>query len=149
MEDPKIAAMDVHFQGIFERYPIKYSGGVTQRMEDIDLAAMDRVGCFAFFARFTGESVVKVFYCLPDVDFPHGLREVVTDVDYQKFVALVYECGCWVQVYLDHFGTMELKAWLEGDNDFQTDDGNQNSEESSGPPEYHGPFGDSDCDDYT
>ena len=55
-----------------------------------------------------------------------------------------------IPVYIDHFGQVELKAWLEGENDLETDDGHQSTGESSGPPGYHGDhFGDSDFEDYS
>ncbi|CAI9300973.1 unnamed protein product [Lactuca saligna] len=87
--------MDVQFQGIFMKYPICYTDGVTQRLVDIDFIGMYKDECYAFMARLSGEMCEKLYYCQPDIDFQkdeeneeivdnmkeevRGLEEVIDD----------------------------------------------------------------------
>ncbi|CAI9287765.1 unnamed protein product [Lactuca saligna] len=81
---PVFLLVDVHFQGMFARNPIRYTSGITQRFSDIDFAGMDKDGCVAFIERFTGEKCEKLYYCQPDIDFPK-----------------------------DHFGDSNIQEWLD------------------------------------
>ncbi|CAH1422567.1 unnamed protein product [Lactuca virosa] len=69
MDDVYIV-VDVHFQGIFAKYPIRYTDGVTQRLVDIDFTGMDKDKCYAFMARLSAEMREKLYYCQLDIDFP-------------------------------------------------------------------------------
>ncbi|CAI9294883.1 unnamed protein product [Lactuca saligna] len=81
---PVFLQVDVHFQGMFARNPIHYTGGITQRFSDIDFAGMDKDGCVVFIERFTGEKCEKLYYCQPNIDFPK-----------------------------DHFGDSNIQEWLD------------------------------------
>ncbi|CAI9271059.1 unnamed protein product [Lactuca saligna] len=71
--DPIFIQVDVHFQGILSKYPIRYTRGITQRFSNINFAGMDKNGCYEFTERFTGEKCEELYYYQPDIDFPKGL----------------------------------------------------------------------------
>ncbi|CAI9298834.1 unnamed protein product [Lactuca saligna] len=105
--------IDVHFQGMFARNPIRYTGGITQRFSDIDFAGMDKDGCVAFIKRFIGEKCEKLYYYQLDIDFPKGLTLICNDPDYYDFIAIAYECGVILPMYVDHFGNSNIHEWLD------------------------------------
>ncbi|CAH1449560.1 unnamed protein product [Lactuca virosa] len=78
--------MDVHFQGIFMKYPVHYTDWITQRLVDIDFAGMEKDECYAFMERVSGEKCEKLYYCQPNIDFPKGMidkenEEVVNNME--------------------------------------------------------------------
>ncbi|CAI9278264.1 unnamed protein product [Lactuca saligna] len=111
--EPVFLQVDVHFQGMFARNPILYTGGITQRFSDIDFAGMDKDGCVAFIERFTWEKCEKLYYCQPDIDFPKGLTLICNDLDYYDFIIIAYECGVILPMYVDHFGNSNIQEWLD------------------------------------
>ncbi|CAI9298799.1 unnamed protein product [Lactuca saligna] len=42
-------------------------------------------------------------YCLPNIDFPKGLRLIRNELDYSTFIAIAYECHVILLLYVDHF----------------------------------------------
>lgn len=114
--------VELHFRGIFSRYPIRYTEGIEQEFGDVDFAAMDRVECYAFVERYTQEKCEKLYYCLPEVSFPAGLRLIESDVDYADFIQVGYDSGCVIPMYVDHFGATNMKEWLEEETDSIVDD---------------------------
>ena len=104
--------IDLHFAGIFTRYPIiSYSDGVEKRFDDVDFVGMDKNVFLDFLQRFTNERYVNVYFCMPDVEFPDGLRITVTNIDYMEFIKVGYACGCVVPVHLDHLG-VNVHQWI-------------------------------------
>ncbi|CAI9300974.1 unnamed protein product [Lactuca saligna] len=100
--------MDVQFQGIFMKYPICYTDGVTQRLVDIDFIGMYKDECYAFMARLSGEMCEKLYYCQPDIDFQKGLTLIRNENNYDEFIAIAYECGVILPIYVDHFGNTNM-----------------------------------------
>ena len=41
--------------------------------------------------------------------FPEGLRQIESEIDYIGFVGITYECGVVIPIYINHFGTVNLK----------------------------------------
>ncbi|CAH1420972.1 unnamed protein product [Lactuca virosa] len=98
---------------MFARNPIRYTGGITQRFSDIDFAGVDKDGCVVFIKRFTGEKCEKLYYCQHDINFPKGLNLISNDPNYFEFIAIAYEYGVIVYMYVDHFGNSNIKEWLD------------------------------------
>ena len=97
--------IDLHFAGIFTRYlVITYSDGAEQRFEDVDFARMDKNDFVLFVEIFSTERCVNVYYCMPDIKFPNGLRIIANDSNYMDFIEIGYACGYVVPVYIDHLG---------------------------------------------
>ncbi|XP_023768936.1 uncharacterized protein LOC111917486 [Lactuca sativa] len=88
-------------------------GGITQRLSDIDFAGLDKNGCYEFIERFTREKCEKLYYCQPDIDFPKGLTLISNEMDYADFIAIAYECGVILPMYVDHFGNSNMQEWLD------------------------------------
>ena len=82
--------VDVHFQWIFSRYPIWYTGGTNHRLVNIYFTGMDRDECYVFIVRFTCEKCVKIYCCLLDIKFPKGLRLIRNKADYHDFIYQVH-----------------------------------------------------------
>ncbi|CAI9268157.1 unnamed protein product [Lactuca saligna] len=93
---------------MFARNPIRYTDGITQRFSNIDFAGIDNDGCVAFIERFTGEKCETLYYCQPDIDFPKGLTLISNDPNYFDFIAIAYECGDILLMYVDHFGNSNM-----------------------------------------
>ncbi|CAI9298960.1 unnamed protein product [Lactuca saligna] len=72
---------------MFARNPIRYTGGITQRFLDINFVGMDKDGCVALIER--------------------------NDPDYFDFIAIAYECGVILHMYVDHFGNSNMQEWLD------------------------------------
>ncbi|CAI9297968.1 unnamed protein product [Lactuca saligna] len=87
--------------------------GITQRLSNIDFASMDKIGCYEFIEMFIGEMCVKLYYCQPDIYFPKGLTLISNELDYADFIAITYECGVILPMYVDHFGNTNMQEWLE------------------------------------
>ena len=99
-----------HFIGIFIRYPtISYVDGAEQRFEDVDFTGRNESELF--LERFTNEMCVNVYFYMPDIEFPDGLRILATKMDYQEFIEVGYACGCVVDVYMDHLGA-NVHQWI-------------------------------------
>ncbi|CAI9301492.1 unnamed protein product [Lactuca saligna] len=105
--------VDVHFQGIFAKYPIRYAGGITQRLSDIDFAGMDKNRCYEFIERFTREKFEKLYYCQPYIDFPKGFTLISNEMDYVDFIAIAYVCGVILPMYVNHFDNSNMQEWLD------------------------------------
>lgn len=69
---------------------------------------MDNDECYAFGKRFTREKCEKLYCCLPDINFPKGLRLIWNELDYAAFIAIAYE---YVELTMcvDHFGNTNMK----------------------------------------
>ena len=108
--------VDLHFAGFFfSRYPtISYSDGAEQRFEDVDFAGMDLKEFLLFIQRFANEECVNVYFCMPDLQFPDGLRIIAIEKDYQEFIQVGYDSGCVIQVYMDHLGS-NVHQWILDD----------------------------------
>jgi len=76
-----------------------------QVLDDIDFAGMDKQECVAFLERFTQQRCVNLYYCMPDLEIPEGLRLITSDLSYADFIFLAYECGVELRMYVDHLGT--------------------------------------------
>ncbi|CAI9280666.1 unnamed protein product [Lactuca saligna] len=74
---------------------------------------MHKNDCYAFMERFTAEKCEKLYYCLPDIDFPKGLRLIRNELDYSTFISIAYECGVVLPLYVDYFGTTNMQEWLD------------------------------------
>lgn len=96
---------DLHFAGIFTRYPlINYLDGDEQRFDEVNFVGMDKNEFVMFAQIFANENFVNVYYCMPDIAFPHGLRIIANDSSYMDFIEVGYACSCVVAVYMDHIG---------------------------------------------
>lgn len=71
-----------HFQGVFINKPFCYSDGVHHVFENIDFACMNVKEFFVFLERFTQETCEKVYYCMPDIEFPQSLRLISNEIKY-------------------------------------------------------------------
>nr|KAJ0197545.1 hypothetical protein LSAT_V11C700349170 [Lactuca sativa] len=49
----------------------------------------------------------------PDIHFPKGLTLISNELDYADFIAIVYEYGVILPMYVDHFGNTNMQEWLE------------------------------------
>ncbi|CAH1453627.1 unnamed protein product [Lactuca virosa] len=81
--DPVFIQVDVHFQGIFAKYPIRYTGEITQRLSDIDFAGVDKNGCYEFIEMFTGERLIKEVETrhVDEDEDDHGAEDEDVDAD--------------------------------------------------------------------
>nr|KAJ0205312.1 hypothetical protein LSAT_V11C500238060 [Lactuca sativa] len=104
--------IDLHFAGIFMRYPtICYSDCAEQRFDDVDFAGMDKNEFVVFIQRFANEVCFNVYFCMPDVEFPDGLRVIATDIDYMDFIEVGYASVVVIHVYMDHLG-VNVHQWI-------------------------------------
>ncbi|XP_052622742.1 uncharacterized protein LOC128128018 [Lactuca sativa] len=104
--------IDLHFAGIFSRYPaICYSDGAEQMFDDVDFAVMDKNEFVGFIQRFANEVCINVYFCMPDVVFPDGLRLIATNIDYMDFIEVGYASGSVINVYMDHLG-VNVHQWI-------------------------------------
>ena len=104
--------IDLHFAGIFSRYPaICYSDGAEQRFDDVDFVGMDKNEFVGFIQRFANEVCINVYFCMPDVVFPDGLRLIATNIDYMDFIEVGYASGSVINVYMDHLG-VNVHQWI-------------------------------------
>jgi len=90
---------------VFTGKPFSYSGGQTQVLDDIDFAGMDKGECMAFLERFTHQRCVNLYYCLPDLELPEGLKLIDSDFTYADFIFLAYESGVVLPLYVDNLDT--------------------------------------------
>nr|KAJ0227980.1 hypothetical protein LSAT_V11C100000880 [Lactuca sativa] len=74
---------------------------------------MDKDNCYAFIERFSGGKCEQLYYCFPGVDFPKCLRLIRNELEYADFIAIAYECGAKVPMYVDHFGNTNMQEWLD------------------------------------
>ena len=104
--------IDLHFAGIFSRYhAICYSDGAEQMFDDVDFAGMDKNEFVGFIQRFANEVCINVYFCMPDVVFPDGLRLIATNIDYMDFIEVGYASGSVINVYMDHLG-VNVHQWI-------------------------------------
>lgn len=109
--------IDLHFGGTFTRYPIiTYSYSAEQRFGDVDFVRMDNNQFLMFVQRFADDKCMNVYYCMPNIEFPHGLRIIVDDSNYMDFIEVGYACGYVVSVNMDNLGA-NLSEWLEDEQD--------------------------------
>lgn len=74
---------------------------------------MGKNECDTFMERFTGEKCEKFYYCLPDIDFPKGLRLIRNENNYSTFISIAYEYSVELPLYVEHIGTTNMQEWLD------------------------------------
>ena len=72
---------------------------------------MDKNEFVGFIQRFANEVCINVYFCMPDVVFPDGLRLIATDIDYMDFIEVGYASGSVINVYMDHLG-VNVHQWI-------------------------------------
>ncbi|CAI9286589.1 unnamed protein product [Lactuca saligna] len=74
---------------------------------------MEKDECYTLMERFKRENCENLHYYLPSIDFPIGLRLISNELDYAKFIAIAYERGVEIPMYVDHFGKTNMYEWLD------------------------------------
>ncbi|CAI9289407.1 unnamed protein product [Lactuca saligna] len=58
-----------------------------------------------------------LYYYLPYLNCPKGLSLIQIELDYDDFIAIVYECGCEIPMYVNHFHNTNIHEWLDEESD--------------------------------
>ncbi|KAL7609237.1 hypothetical protein Lser_V15G12361 [Lactuca serriola] len=72
---------------------------------------MDKNEFVEFLERFVVEGCVNVYFFMPNIDFPDGLRIMSTDMDYMELIEVGYASDCVIDVYMDHIG-VNVHQWI-------------------------------------
>nr|KAJ0199436.1 hypothetical protein LSAT_V11C600338640 [Lactuca sativa] len=104
------AMVELNYQGVFNRNPFSYTGGVKTIFNDVDFSSMTYSEFVTFCERFMHEECKKFYYCEPDMSFMEGLNPISDDVEYSAFNGVI-------SVYVDHIG-VGVDGWHDDeDND--------------------------------
>ncbi|CAI9268000.1 unnamed protein product [Lactuca saligna] len=111
------AMVELNYQGVFNRNPFSYTGGVKTIFNDVDFSSMTYSEFVTFCERFMHEECKKFYYCEPDMSFMEGLNPISDDVEYSAFIFDAYGTDGVISVYVDHIG-VGVDGWHDDeDND--------------------------------
>ncbi|CAI9268545.1 unnamed protein product [Lactuca saligna] len=111
------AMVELNYQGVFNRNPFSYTGGVKTIFNDVDFSSMTYSEFVTFCERFMHEECKKSYYCEPDMSFMEGLNPISDDVEYSAFIFDAYGTDGVISVYVEHIG-VGVDGWHDDeDND--------------------------------
>ncbi|KAL7602969.1 hypothetical protein Lser_V15G16880 [Lactuca serriola] len=111
------AMVELNYQGVFNRNPFSYTGGVKTIFNDVDFSSMTYFEFVTFCERFMHEDCKKFYYCEPYMSLMEGLNPISDDVEYSAFIFDAYGTDGIISVYVDHIG-VGVDGWLDDeDND--------------------------------
>nr|KAJ0193793.1 hypothetical protein LSAT_V11C800402570 [Lactuca sativa] len=111
------AMVELNNQGVFNRNPFSYTGGVKTIFNDVDFSSMTYSEFVTFCERFMHEECKKFYYYEPDMSFMEGLNPISDDVEYSAFIFDAYGTDGVISVYVDHIG-VGVDGWHDDeDND--------------------------------
>ena len=111
------AMVELNYQGVFNRNPFSYTGGVKTIFNDVDFSSMTYSEFVTFCERFMHEECKKFYYCEPDMSLMEGLNPISDDVEYSAFIFDAYGTDGVISVYVDHIG-VGVDGWHDDeDND--------------------------------
>ncbi|CAI9276058.1 unnamed protein product [Lactuca saligna] len=111
------AMVELNYQGVFNRNPFSYSGGVKTIFNDVDFSSMTYSEFVTFCECFMHEECKKFYYCEPDMSFMEGLNPISDDVENSAFIFDAYGTDGVISVYVDHIG-VGVDGWHDDeDND--------------------------------
>ncbi|CAH1423674.1 unnamed protein product [Lactuca virosa] len=111
------AMVELNYQGVFNRNPFSYTGGVKTMFTDVDFSSMTYYEFVNFFKRFMHEECKKFYYCEPGNSLMEGFNPISDDVEYAAFIFDAYGTDGVISVYVDHTG-VGVDGWLDDeDND--------------------------------
>ncbi|CAI9273426.1 unnamed protein product [Lactuca saligna] len=111
------AMVELNYQGVFNRNPFSYNGGVKTMFTDVDFSSMTYHEFVNFFERFMHEECKHFYYCEPGNSLMEGLNSISNDVEYVAFIFYAYGTNGIISVYVDHIG-VGVDGWLDDeDND--------------------------------
>nr|KAJ0213759.1 hypothetical protein LSAT_V11C400190290 [Lactuca sativa] len=111
------AMVELNYQGVFNRNPFSYTGGVKTIFNDVDFSSMTYSEFVTFCERFMHEECKKFYNCEPDMSFMEGLNPISDDVEYSAFIFDAYGTDGVISVYVDHIG-VGVDGWHDDeDND--------------------------------
>nr|KAJ0218784.1 hypothetical protein LSAT_V11C300131960 [Lactuca sativa] len=108
------AMVELNYQGVFNRNPFSYTGGVKTMFTDVDFSSMTYYEFVNFFERFMHEECKKFYYCEPGNSLMEGLNPISNDVEYVAFIFDAYGTDGVISVYVDHIG-VGVDGWLDDD----------------------------------
>ncbi|CAI9303910.1 unnamed protein product [Lactuca saligna] len=118
------AMVELNYQGVFNRNPFSYTGGVKTIFNDVDFSSMTYYEFVTFCERFMHEECKKFYYCEPDMSFMEGLNPISDDMEYSAFIFDAYGTDGVILVYVDHIG-VGVDGWHD-------DEDNDDDEHESG-----------------
>ncbi|CAH1442081.1 unnamed protein product [Lactuca virosa] len=111
------AMVELNYQGVFNRNPFSYTGGVKTIFNDVDFSSMTYSEFVTFCERFMHEECKKFYYCEPGNSLIEGFNPISDDVEYAAFIFDAYGTDGVISVYMDHIG-VGVDRWLDDeDND--------------------------------
>ena len=111
------AMVELNYQGVFNRNPFSYTGGVKTIFNDVDFSSMTYSEFVTFCERFMHEECKKFYYCEPENSLMEGLNPISNDVEYATFIFDAYGIDGIISVYVDHIG-VGVDGWHDDeDND--------------------------------
>ncbi|CAI9278555.1 unnamed protein product [Lactuca saligna] len=111
------AMVELNYQGVFNRIPFSYTGGVKTIFNDVDFSSMTYSEFVTFCECFMHEECKNFYYCEPDMSFMEGLNPISDDVEYSAFIFYAYGTGGVISVYVDHIGVGVYGCHDDEDND--------------------------------
>ncbi|CAI9259249.1 unnamed protein product [Lactuca saligna] len=98
------AMVELNYQGVFNRNPFSYTGGVETIFNDVDFSSMTYSEFVTFCERFMHEECKKFYYCELDMSLMEGLNPISDDVKYSAFSFYAYGTDGVILLYVDHIG---------------------------------------------
>ncbi|CAI9266735.1 unnamed protein product [Lactuca saligna] len=114
------AMVELNYQGVFNRNPFSYTGGVKTIFNDVDFSSITYSEFVTFCERFMHEECKKFYYCEPDMSFMEGLNPISDDVEYSAFIFDAYGTDGVISVYVDH-----IRVGVDGWHDDEDNDDNE------------------------
>ncbi|CAH1433344.1 unnamed protein product [Lactuca virosa] len=109
--------VELNYQGVFNRNPFYYTGGVKTIFNDVDFSYMTYFEFVTFCECFMHEECKKFYYYEPSNSLMEGLNPISDDVEYAAFIFDAYGIDGVISVYVDHIG-VGVDGWLDDeDND--------------------------------
>ncbi|GKB01751.1 hypothetical protein Tco_0829795 [Tanacetum coccineum] len=106
-----VFTVNLHFDGIFTSWPLKYAQGQVRVITDINFDEMSYEHLKEIAKKLIPHALFeKNYYCQTGVKLTLGLREIKSTQDIAEMIKVGYESVNEIDMYVEHFGydIMEL-----------------------------------------
>ncbi|GJU65577.1 hypothetical protein Tco_1247412 [Tanacetum coccineum] len=106
-----VFTVNLHFDGIFTSWPLKYAQGQVRVITDTNFDEMSYEHLKEIAKKLVPHALFeKIYYCQTGVKLTLGLREIKSTHDIVEIMKVGYESGNEIDMYVEYFGydIMEL-----------------------------------------
>ncbi|GKC13756.1 hypothetical protein Tco_1010538, partial [Tanacetum coccineum] len=98
-----LITIDVNYNGIFYKNPLRYSLGVVKSIDHVDVGGMDFNDLREFFKELTRSKCIRLYYYVPRKTLCTSLRIIECDLDVYRLLENGISNGGRIGLYVDYY----------------------------------------------